>query len=120
MKTKTSQDDIKLKDEILKEYLNSDMSADALILRTISKTRADGLSFVKETSRKENRDLWDSLRECEKELKDTRHLALKEVFAELDKEDCGDKSYEEPALMIGYHTYRNIKKKFGVKLWRKK
>jgi uncharacterized Zn finger protein (UPF0148 family) len=36
-----SQDDIKLKDEILEEYLNSDMSADALILRTISKTRQE-------------------------------------------------------------------------------
>jgi hypothetical protein len=41
--------------------------------------------------------------------------AISEVFAELDKEDCGDKSYKEPALLIGYHTYRNIKKKFGVK-----
>ena len=74
------------------------------------------LSFGKETSRKENRDLWDSLRECEKELKDTRHLALKEVFAEI--EQVGRDNMPENSLYTYCFTkedFQNLKKKFGVK-----
>jgi ribosomal protein L19E len=125
--------------------------------KTISKTRADGLSFGKETSRKENRDLWDSLRECEGELKQlkdqapitpakyneimkylknqegwvsadefnkriynaeqrARHLAMKEVFAEienlqgLEKDSMGALQY----LLIPLDEWKNLKKHFGV------
>ncbi|MCX6775885.1 MAG: hypothetical protein NT130_03505 [Candidatus Micrarchaeota archaeon] len=52
----------------------------------------------------------------EKWMEQARATAFEEVFAEIDKEDCGDKSYKEPALLIGYHAYRNLKKRFGVKL----
>jgi hypothetical protein len=41
---------------------------------------------------------------------------MQDIFAEIEKEGFQDKRYEEPALIIGYHAYRNLKKRYGVKI----
>jgi hypothetical protein len=58
----------------------------------------------------ENRDLWDSLRNCEKELKQARQQTIFEVFAEIDKYRMADPDCNCKTCRF----YKKLKQKFRV------
>jgi hypothetical protein len=124
-----SQDDIKLKDEILEEYLGSDMSADALILRTISKTRSacikeagfkDADEEIAKLQEKHEQELFDARRWARQEGHgDGYNLVLKEVFDGVkkifNKHTCYSMDGEEARIKLRNEVLQYIKKHFGVK-----